>query len=109
MIVSIDSIASWKISPALRRPVSDCDSCRSAPAARAAPRSPSRRLAFWNAAAACGARTSTIRWSSSSNMPYPRLDRTITPTSVSPATIGTASIDSSRSSSVPGIVTEKGT
>ena len=66
----------------MRRPVSDCDSCRSAPAARAAPRSPSSRLAFWNAAAACGASTSSIRWSSSSNMPYPRLDRTITPTSV---------------------------
>ena len=108
MIVGTVSIASWKMSPILCRAVSVCDSCRSAPEVWAAPRSASSSLAFWNATAACEASTSSRRWSSSSNLPYPRLDSTITPTTSSPTIMGTASIDSSIVS-VPAIWTANGT
>ena len=67
-----------------------------------------RSFAFSKATAAWAASTSSRRWSSSSNLPYPRLESTITPTTCSPTSMGTSSIDSGMSS-VPSIWTANST
>ncbi len=88
-------------------PVSACERPSRADAAIAASRSCWRRRAFSNATAACDARTSRTRMSSSSNWSTPRLDRTMTPVTFSPTFSGTHRIDSSISD-VPSIWTPRG-
>ena len=67
-----------------------------------------QQVAFSNAAAACGASTSTTCRSCSSNFPYPMLESTITLLTRSPSFVGTSSIDSTMSS-VPSIWTANST
>ncbi len=90
------------------RPVRVWDSSSRAAEVAAASRSAPRSFAFSKATAAWAANTSSSRWSSSSNLPYPRLESTITPTTCSPTSMGTSSIDSGMSS-VPSIWTANAT